>query len=687
MSKHVAVAQQQNTSRSQQSALSVLNFQRQAVNHDETTALPQLKLDTLSGDFAEPRLGFDFSGVPAFTGMARQARPLLQTKPMIQRSPKDESSDSVPCLSYSDEESRQTSAPDESTVETGVPAHEAAPTAAPTEPITEEQVEPGETPASGLIVEDSATELGLGQMRRSELLSQLRTEVCRTVETAIAGSGRSTADCPYLDHWFGYYSRQDSTHIERAIRRYAPETSSATTARGYIPAVTQRARQSAETWARTGEITGVPEGIPIGLPRIGLMGSLLSGIGSIFFKARNGGARATDDPQAIQAQLGEGQPLEGSVRSRMESAFGMNFSRVRTHTDNTASELSNRFNARAFTVGEHVAFGAGEYQPGTLVGDALIAHELAHVLQQGGRSSSVVPMKTMDQSYNALEKDADKAAVGAVVSLWRDTKGALADIAQDAIPRLRSGLRLQRCAATRTARRTPESVAEEIRGDSLCPQFISMTARVREATVSTPRGRCRMGLGYCPTPRGTCGSSESSGATITATVETAEGCTGELAFMQNLLTSDRRRTLSDRSQECMSFMTPHRDGSIPWKGCLLSANSAGRHTFSTDDCPGIRLREELTDRPGVHMTAASVAESFKTFLLWKPTGESSRVAIANVTWAWSGSTTRQEGTDCASRWTEPRGTPTDGDGIASRDRPVASPTVREDDEWRECAGE
>ncbi len=63
------------------------------------------------------------------------------------------------------------------------------------------------------------------------------------------------------------------------------------------------------------------------------------------------------------------------------------------HTDSNASSVSNRVNARAFTVGNHVAFGGGEYKPGTLAGDALIAHELAHTVQQQGAEGSVSKWK------------------------------------------------------------------------------------------------------------------------------------------------------------------------------------------------------------------------------------------------------------------------------------------------------
>ena len=49
-------------------------------------------------------------------------------------------------------------------------------------------------------------------MRRSEFLAQLRTVVTHAADAALASTGRTTAQCPYLEYWFSYYSRQDSQH-------------------------------------------------------------------------------------------------------------------------------------------------------------------------------------------------------------------------------------------------------------------------------------------------------------------------------------------------------------------------------------------------------------------------------------------------------------------------------------------
>ncbi|WP_431257229.1 eCIS core domain-containing protein [Roseateles chitinivorans] len=137
--------------------------------------------------------------------------------------------------------------------------------------------------------------------------------------------------------------------------------------------------------------------------------------------------------------------MPGAVRSRMESAFGVGFGQVRLHTDARAGRTAEQLNARAFTVGSHVAFNTGEYQPDSLVGQALLAHELAHVVQQGRGEALQRHSRAAGEGTEALEQDADTAAVSAVVSIATGARKGLAKVAQGAMPRLKSGLRLQRC--------------------------------------------------------------------------------------------------------------------------------------------------------------------------------------------------------------------------------------------------
>jgi len=344
----------------------------------------------------------------------QEAPALSQTPPLIQREVTDENASEM-----------------EATPETT------------TEPET---AAPEETPASGLIVEDDAQEVGPDQMRKNEFLDELRAAVCAAADAELAAVGRDTEGCPYIERWIEYYRARDSQHIERAIRHYSPEAAGVASARDYISLISERVRSAVVVWARTGEITGVPEGTPAASSEASSSAaSAASASGGIQFKGRDGGAVEAGNPASIQARLDSGHALDGGVKSRMESAFGYDFSRVRVHTSAKAAELSSSLNARAFTIGRDVAFGAGEYRPGTLIGDALIAHELAHVAQQG---AATAPLRKGEAESSVLEEDADKSAVGAVLSLWGKAKGGLANISKHAMPRLRSGLRLSRCSCS-----------------------------------------------------------------------------------------------------------------------------------------------------------------------------------------------------------------------------------------------
>jgi hypothetical protein len=90
-------------------------------------------------------------------------------------------------------------------------------------------------------------------------------------------------------------------------------------------------------------------------------------------------------PAAVQHVVNSpGKPLEPAARGFMEPRFGRDFSQVRVHTDAAAAASARAVNARAYTVGHHVAFDSGEYSPASHAGRHLLAHELSHVVQQEG---------------------------------------------------------------------------------------------------------------------------------------------------------------------------------------------------------------------------------------------------------------------------------------------------------------
>ncbi len=112
-------------------------------------------------------------------------------------------------------------------------------------------------------------------------------------------------------------------------------------------------------------------------------------------------------PDVLQSR---GQPLDTATRTRMEDRLSHDFGQVRVHADARAAESAHAFGATAYTVGRDIVFGAGQYRPSTGGGDKLLAHELAHVIQQetaleGVRGSAFAPA-----GGESLEDEAQAAA-------------------------------------------------------------------------------------------------------------------------------------------------------------------------------------------------------------------------------------------------------------------------------------
>lgn len=87
-------------------------------------------------------------------------------------------------------------------------------------------------------------------------------------------------------------------------------------------------------------------------------------------------------PGVRDAPRSPGQPLDADLRAELEPRFGHDFSRVRVHTDARAAQSARAVNALAYAIGRDIVFGAGQYAPSTHQGQQLLAHELAHVVQQ-----------------------------------------------------------------------------------------------------------------------------------------------------------------------------------------------------------------------------------------------------------------------------------------------------------------
>jgi hypothetical protein len=123
------------------------------------------------------------------------------------------------------------------------------------------------------------------------------------------------------------------------------------------------------------------------------------------------GDPVSDLPPIVRRVLDTpGEPLDFATRTAMEARFGHSFRDVRIHTDSLAAESARAVYAHAYTVGEHVVFDTGQYQPQTPQGQHLLAHELAHTVQQHGLQKSGPIASDKSGDYPHLESEADAAA-------------------------------------------------------------------------------------------------------------------------------------------------------------------------------------------------------------------------------------------------------------------------------------
>jgi hypothetical protein len=273
-----------------------------------------------------------------------------------------------------------------------------------------------------LLVDDDR-DVPPGARLKAAFLADLRATVYAAADIELARAGRDSTGCPYLQRWFDHYERRPAAEAVEVLRRLAPSVS-ATSATDYVAPVTERLRAAVARWTETGEVTGLPPGLERLPPPSGPL-------------------------RHVAGLLGSGQPLPHATRGPMERALGHDFGSVRVYADGAGAAAASRSRARAVAVGEDVAFAAGEYRPGTPAGDAVLAHELAHVAQQragGGTASGA-----------ALEADADVAATNAVRAAWAGERTTVR-------PALGSALRLQRCGGNAVA-----PVSDLTRLDAMTP--------------------------------------------------------------------------------------------------------------------------------------------------------------------------------------------------------------------------
>jgi hypothetical protein len=307
-------------------------------------------------------------------------------------------------------------------------------------------------PRTGLIV-DSGAAPDDATMTRDEFLRALRATAVEAASVGI-GPAWSEAGCRYIERWFDLHAHVDARRIEELAARFSGLDRPATAA-AYLPAIRQRlvlaiagylvGQDLSEHLAAAGlagDVGRDPDGVAASSPgptptRFGPPVAPPAGP-SMAAQLAASGAADGHAHEAVAGPLGASQRLDPAVAARLGGAFGASFDHVRVHTGPEAAATARRHGALALTVGRHVAFAPGRYRPSTVDGDALIAHELAHVLQQSSARGPVgAPPGT------AHDLDADRAAAGALAQVHgRPTPGRHR-------PALSAPLSLQRCSDKR----------------------------------------------------------------------------------------------------------------------------------------------------------------------------------------------------------------------------------------------
>ncbi|HSU16504.1 MAG TPA: DUF4157 domain-containing protein [Longimicrobium sp.] len=225
---------------------------------------------------------------------------------------------------------------------------------------------------------------------------------------------------------------------------------------------------------------------------------------------RDGGAGRDAAPAApLPGGLGAaaGARLDPATRAFMEPRLGHDFSRVRIHTGTAAASSAESLSARAYTVGSHVVFGAGQYQPHTPAGRRLLAHELAHVVQQGGgtptrggphgvavRSAAAAGQVQRDAELDAEQTKnglaAAKKAIEELEATAAKSKDALPEYIRDAIKLLRAKLDAGQIKIYAfEGLKHGQFKGDEIRLDGATPDAINVTTVLHEGVHAAHKGK------------------------------------------------------------------------------------------------------------------------------------------------------------------------------------------------------
>ncbi|HEX2093051.1 MAG TPA: DUF4157 domain-containing protein, partial [Longimicrobiaceae bacterium] len=185
-----------------------------------------------------------------------------------------------------------------------------------------------------------------------------------------------------------------------------------------MPALRQAGNQAVQRMLRPGSAPAISAVPAAALQRCGCGGGAAPLADPLLQRQAAGPAPAAGAPASTLPD-DAGRPLDPATRTLMEERFGRDLRDVRIHTGPEADAAARGLNARAFTVGRDIVFGAGEYDPGSPGGRRLLAHELTHTVQQSGAappaSGGTLPVSRPD---DALEREAERVAEQVLGGAW-----------------------------------------------------------------------------------------------------------------------------------------------------------------------------------------------------------------------------------------------------------------------------
>lgn len=258
-----------------------------------------------------------------------------------------------------------------------------------------------------------------GQLTKAVFQAQLKQAIVQVTEQELGKIG-ATLGCPYIDRYFAKYAALPASSTEMLIRHWIPATKNARSAQDLIPPVLVRVREAVKSWSTTRRLP----------PDLAMLDPEVSTDAATAPKAQ------AQTLGGLEAELGEGQKLDGATAARMSRVVGDDVSGARIHTGSVAHAKAAEHGALAFATGTNVVMGAGAPAPGTATGDALLAHELAHVAQQ---KDAAADPAAREQPIGAEEARAEQAADARLAALG-NFAGAIGDV-------MRTNVQLQRCAS------------------------------------------------------------------------------------------------------------------------------------------------------------------------------------------------------------------------------------------------